>query len=54
MAVSLPPQPWTEGMSFVVDETGLEYTYNGEVWVSEGKEIDIPDPVYMGDVEPES
>ena len=41
-------------MSFVVDETGLEYTYNGEVWVSEGKEIDIPDPVYMGDVEPEN
>ena len=28
-------------MSFVVDETGLEYTYNGEVWVSEGQEIDL-------------
>ena len=41
MAISLPPQPWTEGMSFVVDETGLEYTFNGEVWVSEGQEIDL-------------
>jgi hypothetical protein len=41
MAISLPQQPWTEGMSFVVDETGLEYTYNGEVWVSEGQEIDL-------------
>ena len=40
MAVKLPPQPWSEGDSFVVDETGLEYTYNGEVWVSEGKSID--------------
>ena len=40
MAVSLPPQPWTEGMSFVVDGTGLEYTYNGEVWVNEGR-IDL-------------
>ena len=28
-------------MSFVVDETGLEYTFNGEVWVSEGQEIDL-------------
>ena len=41
MAISLPPQPWTEGDSFVVDETGLEYTFNGEVWVSEGQEIDL-------------
>lgn len=41
MAIKLPDQPWNEGDSFVVDETGLEYTYNGEVWVSEGKEIDL-------------
>ena len=41
MAIKLPNQPWKEGDSFVVDETGLEYTYNGEVWVSEGKEIDL-------------
>ena len=41
MAIQLPPQPWTEGLSFVVDETGLEYTYNGEVWVSEGEPLDL-------------
>ena len=28
-------------MSFVVDETGLEYTFNGEVWLSEGEPIDL-------------
>ena len=41
MAIKLPDQPWNEGDSFTVEETGLEYTYNGEVWVSEGKEIDL-------------
>ena len=41
MAVQLPPQPWKEGDSFVVDETGLEYTFNGELWVSDGQELDL-------------
>ena len=51
MAVQLPPQPWTEGMSFVVDETGLEYTYNGEVWVSEGEPIDLSGYATKSDLE---
>ena len=46
MAVQLPPQPWKEGDSFVVDETGLEYTFNGELWVSDGQELDL-EPVRL-------
>ena len=56
MAVQLPPQPWDEGMSFTVDETGLEYVYNGEVWVSEGKPVEFPDaaaPVHVGQTPPD-
>ena len=33
MAIQLPEKPWSEGDSFIVEDTGLEYTFNGEVWV---------------------
>ena len=52
MAIQLPEKPWSEGDSFIVEDTGLEYTFNGEVWVSPRGTVEFPAPVYMGDEEP--
>ena len=54
MAIQLPEKPWSEGDSFIVEDTGLEYTFNGEVWVSPRGTVEFPAPVYMGDDEPEN
>ena len=40
--ITLPKQPWTEGDSFVVEETGVTYRFDGEKWLSEsGEEADL-------------
>ena len=57
MSVKLPDQPWEEGMSFTVEETGLEYIFNGEVWLSEGTDIsefiENSGSVHLGNLPPD-
>jgi len=39
MSVQLPEKPWTKGMSFKVEATGIEYVYDGSRWLSDGVEL---------------
>jgi hypothetical protein len=34
--MSLPEKPWTDGDTFVNEETGVEYTFDGEKWLAGG------------------
>jgi hypothetical protein len=34
--MSLPEKPWTDGDTFTNDETGVEYTFDGEKWLASG------------------
>ncbi len=36
MSIQLPSKPWTEGMAFINDSTGVEYTYDGVKWIASG------------------
>jgi hypothetical protein len=36
--MSLPEKPWTDGDTFVNEETGVEYTFDGEKWLASGSE----------------
>jgi hypothetical protein len=51
MSVQLPEKPWTVNDSFKVEETGLNYVWNGEAWLSDGAEIpaDLATESYVGD-----
>nr|BAR36041.1 hypothetical protein [uncultured Mediterranean phage uvMED] len=38
MTQQFPPKPWVEGDTFVNIETGVEYAFNGEQWLSSGSQ----------------
>ena len=34
--IALPQQPWQDGDTFINDETGVKYTFDGEKWLAGG------------------
>ena len=34
--MSLPEKPWAEGATFTNEETGVEYTFDGQKWLASG------------------